>query len=304
MDKLKRATPEDLWTKQCAPKDPDPITDCGGCPILAVDKKPKRDIVDSKIKGSNGDEVNAVEGSLKLLGQDPKDPVTGPITHPNGTFGPIYVLPSIRDEDGNIKDPVQDQEKLTYSPCVGDGTCSASSRFVSSTRKGKFAPDLLHGDEDNTNNQDDEPRMKQVRHTDHVDKVDMQEVKSYESDEDSSALEIDSHVVKDEAATPAPGGGFTPAFSDDDTSSSDATTTTTTPTPSAAASSSSSSTDEPRFTQQKRSVFKSQSAEKAPTQAKEGTMEVTEFDDNVVGGKRINEDADEKPTREEADDKQ
>jgi hypothetical protein len=319
MDKIKRATPEDLWTKQCAPKEPDPITDCEGCPINPLDKKPARDIVDSKIKGSKGDEVEATEGSLRLLGQDPNDPITGPITHPNGTFGPTYLLPSIRDEDGNIKDPVSDKDKLTYSPCVGDANCAAAARFVSSTRKGKFAPDLLT-DDDSAPQADEQPRMQQT-HVPHVDKVEMQDAQMDEDNkdadatptkdaddattntkpsEDSSELEVSSSVVKDdEAATPAQGGGFTPAFSDDDSaSSSKDDTTITTATPAA------SSTDAPRFTQTKHSEFKGMSAEKKATQAKESTMEVTEFDENVTGGKRINEDQDSKPVKEEADDKQ
>jgi len=309
MDKIKRATPEDLWTKQCAPKDPEPITDCGGCPILAVDKKPARDIVDSKIKGSNGDEVSAVEGKVKLVGTDPNDPVTGPITHPNGTFGPTYLLPSIRDEDGNIKDPIQDKEKLTYSPCVGDGTCdsAANARFTSSARKGKFAPELLTDDSSSSNADADEPRMQSQKHVPHVDKVEMQDASMEDEHKDaddtntdsadSSELEVSSSIVKDDAATPAAGGGFTPTFSDDvsDSSSKDDAPTIT-PT-------SSSSADTPRFQQSKRSEFKGMSTEKKATQSKESTMEVTEFDDNVVGGQRINLDQD-KPIKEEADDKQ
>jgi hypothetical protein len=313
MDKIKRATPEDLWTKQCAPKDPEPIADCAGCPILAVDKKPAREIVSSKIKGSKGDEVSAVEGKLGLLGQDPNDPVTGPITHPNGTFGPTYLLPSIRDEDGNIKDPVQDKEKLTYSPCVGDGTCASASRFMSSTRKSKFAPDLLTDEDSSSQRSSEEPRMQQSRHVPHVDKVEMQDAQLDDgsdadatsdgtpapanapkpSDDDStssSELEMSATIVagKDDAA-----GGFTPAFSDDDASASASKDDTTISTSPSSAAPSSSSTDEPRFTQSK---------EKKATQSKDSTMEVTEFDENVTGGKKINED--DKPTKEEADDKQ
>jgi len=318
MDKIKRATPEDLWTKQCGPKDPDPITDCQGCPILAIDKKPERDIVDSKIKGSNGDEVSATEGSLRLIGTDPKDPVTGLITHPNGTYGPTFLLPSIRDDDGNIKDPIQDKEKLTYSPCVGDGSCSASARFVSSSRKGKFAPDLLTGDE-STQDSVDEPRMKQT-HTPHVDNVAMQDAQmedtvdkqdanekletqseAVDASAETSVLEVESHASKDDAAAAA-AGGFTPTFSDDDTSSSKDDSTVTTP--SAASSPAASSDDTPRFKQSKRSEFKGMSTEKAATQSKDSTMEVTEFDESVTGGKRINEDDNSKPTKEEADDKQ
>jgi len=256
---------------------------------------------------------------LRLIGTDPKDPVTGPITHPNGTYGPTYLLPSIRDEDGNIKDPVQDKEKLTYSPCVGDGSCSASARFVSSSRKGKFAPDLLTGDEPTQDSSVDEPRMKQRTHVPHVDNVAMQDAQmedtvdnqdanekletqseAVDASAETSELELSSHVSKDDAAA---GGGFTPTFSDDDTPSKDDITTTPASSPAAPAAAASSD-DTPRFKQSKRSEFKGMSTEKAATQSKDSTMEVTEFDENVTGGKRINEDDNSKPTKEEADDKQ
>jgi len=311
MDKLKRENPEDLWTKMCAPKEPDPITTCDGCPILAIDHKPARDILDAKIKGSNGDEVSATEGSLNIIGQDPTNPVTGPILYPNGTSNPQYLLPSIRDDDGNIKDPVQDPEKLVYSACT-DGSCAASFRVVSQTTRkgnGKFKPELLtDADLAATVDSNDQPRMKQEMRP-HVDKVAMQDAQLEDSAEDqedseaTSALEVSSSVVKDDdAATPAAGGGFTPAFSDDDTSSSSKDETTIS-TPSSS-SPSSSTTDEPRFTQSRRSQFQGMSAEKAPTQPKDNTMEVTEFDDSVVGGRKINEDEDSKSAPQEADDKQ
>jgi len=313
MDKLKRANPQDLWTKVCSVHEPDPITTCDGCPILAIDHKPARDILDAKIKGSNGDEVSATEGSLNIIGQDPTDPVTGPILYPNGTNNPQFLLPSIRDDDGNIKDPIQDPEKLVYSACT-DGSCAASFRVVSQTTRkgnGKFKPELLT-DADlsaSTVDSNDQPRMKQEMRA-HVDKVAMQDAQLEDPAEDkddaqpSSALEVSSNVVKDDdAATPAAGGGFTPAFSDDDTSSSSKDETTIS-TPSSSSPSSSSTTDEPRFTQSKRSEFRGMSSEKAPTQPKDNTMEVTEFDDAVVGGRKINEDEDSKSAPQEADDKQ
>jgi hypothetical protein len=151
--------------------------------------------------------------------------------------------------------------------------------------------------------------MQSQKHVPHVDKVEMQDASMEDEHKDAddntntdsadSELEVSSSIVKDDAATPAAGGGFTPTFSDDvsDSTSSKDDTTTTTP------SSSSSSDDTPRFQQSKRSEFKGMSTEKKATQSKESTMEVTEFDDNVVGGKRINLDED-KPVKEEADDKQ
>jgi len=192
---------------------------------------------------------------------------------------------------------------------VRDGTCdsAANARFSSTTRKGKFAPELLTDDSSSSNADADEPRMQSQKHVPHVDKVEMQDASMEDEHKDaddtntdsadSSELEVSSSIVKDDAATPAAGGGFTPTFSDDDSTSSKDDITTTTP------SSSSSSDDTPRFQQSKRSEFKGMSTEKKATQSKDSTMEVTEFDDNVVGGKRINLDED-KPVKEEADDKQ
>jgi hypothetical protein len=193
---------------------------------------------------------------------------------------------------------------------VGGGTCdsAASARFTSSTRKGKFAPELLTDDSSSSESDAaDEPRMQAQKHVAHVDKVEMQDASLEDENKDaddntntdsadSSELEMSSSIVKDDAATPAAGGGFTPTFSDDVSDSSSKDDITTTPT------SSSSSDDTPRFQQSKRSEFKGMSTDKKATQSKESTMEVTEFDDNVVGGKRIN--LDEKPIKEEADDKQ
>jgi ferredoxin len=267
--------------------------------------------------------------------------VTGPITHPNGTFGPIYVLPSIKDDDGNIKDPVQDQEKLTYSPCVGDGSCSPSARFVSSARKGKFAPIEVGSDEDQQVEQsqaaaDAAPRMA-LKHVQHVDKVEMQDAEiSDEGDSDSDANESDSSESSDndnqdssdnskdstdkdsddsdeedtvdiETASrivkgPDADGQFTPTYSDDDTSSPSAQQQSPQSTESPAASDS--SVDQARFTQTKRSVTHSMSGGKPATGAADSSMEVTEYDDTVVGGKRIEQDQDSQPIKEEADDKQ
>jgi ferredoxin len=312
-----------------------------------VDKKPERDILDAQIKGG-GKEVPANEGKLDLIGTDPNDPVTGAITHPNGTFGPIFILPSIRDADGNIKDPVQDKDKLTYSPCVGDGTCdaAASARFVSSARHGKFAPVEVGSDEDAAEQAqpDDSSAAPRMRHVPHEDKVEMQDAEmsadgeshdapaaqdsddsnsdSSSDNEDSSSdnedqssnnkdsssddsntvapemseIETGSRVVKDETQA----GGFTPTFSDDDSASSSPSTSTTqdntaTPSPSADTS--------PRFQQSRRSETHSMSGSKDATQSKDNTMEVTEFDETVTGGKKINEDED-APVKAEADDKQ
>jgi len=320
MDALKQSDPQDLWTKQCAPREPIVITNCDGCPILAIDHKPKRNIVDSKIRGSSGDDVEANVGSLHLLGTNPWDPVTGAITNPNGTSNPMYLLPSIQNDDGTIKDPIQPPEAFAYSPCAaGDPNCAIANSFRSPPRTGKFTPAPLIEGEDSSA---EEPRLQQIRHVPHVDKVPMMnaELDSSDTDSDSTAtptpkaddgsiLELSSSVHKDaDAATPAAGGGFTPVFSDDVApSSGDAATSPSSDTTTDSASSPSPSTttdDAPRFTQEKRSEFKGLSSGKDATQSKESTMEVTEFDDNVIGGKRINEDGDDKPTQEEADDKQ
>jgi len=272
MDKLKRENPGDLWTKQCEPKVPEPITDCQGCPISPLDKKPARDIIDSQIKGSDGQYALATEGSLHRIGVDPNDPITGAITNPNGTFAPIFILPSIRDADGNIKDPVQDLEKLTHSPCV-DPNCPGAFQFKSK-RKGKFAPVAVGSDADKPEQDSDEtsvgPRMK---HVPHVDKVGMQD--AVEEGRDVEVIEIASSTKKDSA-------GFTPTFSDDDSSQSSNSLQ-----PSREQQPQQDhSTDAPRFTQSKRSSSQSMSTAKTGTNSIESTMEVTEFDENVTGGKK------------------
>jgi len=312
MDKIKRAHPEEEWTKQCAPKDPVPITSCDGCPILAIDHKPDRDIVDSTIQGSNGDYSLANEGQLNIIGSDPHDPVLGPITFPNGTNPPYFTLPSIQNDDGTINDPIQDTTKLTYSPCVGDGSCSAStSRFMSSGKKGKFAPVEVGSGEDHAERQlgtdsDGSSRMKLKPHVDNVEMqhADLDEDSNDDEDHDTETADIEtgSRIVKQ--GTMGPNDGFTPTFSDDDDSSSSSSQTTqTTQTTPAPSSNTDSTTDQPRFTQSRRSETQGMSSGKPATGSTESTMEVTEYDDSVVGGKKIDEDEeDSKPTV--SDDKQ
>jgi len=297
MEQLQHDFPQDMWTKQCGPRTPEPITDCQGCPILAVDHKPRRDIIDSVIKGSDGQFSLATEGTAdQMLGSDPNDPILGPITFPNGTNGRIFVLPSIRDDSGNIKDPIQAAEKLTYSACTDSTTCTSPPQFRSKEQKGgKIQPvevgseaDQADNDNDNEDNDEADTRMAS-KFKPHVDKVEMQDAhmegdedKEEIAEEDSSQIEIRSTVKKID------GEGFTPTFSDDDSS----------PAPASPV------TDAPRFKQTKRSETHALSSAKVATNSAESTMEVTEYDENVVGGKKINEDDAQNSGKQEADVKQ
>jgi hypothetical protein len=206
---------------------------------------------------------------------------------------------------------------------------------MSKAHKGKFEPievgsDADRADEATQSAEDAAPRMSSVKHVDHVDKVEMEDAEvsdhdstSQDSDSDSdkqdneeaddkdssddneeapemSALEVSSRV----SGAPDADGKFIPTFDDDAT----------TPSPSAAATqpeaaaapqaAADASVDQPRFAQSKRSIAHSMSAGKPATGSQESTMEVMEYDDSVIGGKRIEEDQNSKPTKEEADDKQ
>jgi len=123
-----------------------------------------------------------------------------------------------------------------------------------------------------------------------------------ETETETTQIETGSRVVQR-----GDGDGFTPTYSDDDSSSSTITTipssspsssdATTTP----SSDSTTPSDDTPRFKQQsKRSVTNSMSAGKQATNSAEATVEVTEFDDSVQGGKRINEDDDSSSPKEQA----